>query len=121
MSKAQIRNIWGVAKKGLNMSDEDLYSILQRETGKDSMRECTTLELNRVLLALRSIKEQSGNRATEKQVWKIRQLEKQLKWDDNSKRLAAFLKKYYGVERPEWLTKGQAWKVIESLKKVASR
>lgn len=119
-----IKAIWGIAKKGLHMNDEDLYAVVERETGKESMRDCSKKELERVLLALKNmqgIKEERGNRASKKQVWKIRELEKELGWSDNPKRLQAFLKKYYEVEKVEWLTSAQAWRTIESLKKLVEK
>lgn len=118
-----IKVIWSLGKR-LGMSEADIRAILFRETSKESMRECSSQELNRVILSMRNIKEveeQTGNRATKKQAWKIHELEKSLEWQDEPKRLQAFLKKYYGVERPEWLTTAQAWKAIESLKKVAAK
>lgn len=124
MSKPLIKTIWGLAKTGLNLSEDDLYTIVARETGKDSIKACTTKELNRVVQALIHLKEHSDARpdkGTKKMLWKIRQLEQELGWDENPMRLAAFLKKYYGVEKPEWLSRQQAWKAIESLKKVVER
>lgn len=106
------------------MEKDDLYAMLHRETGKDSMRECTEKELERVLLALNSIKgfdNFRGNRATKRQLWKIHQLEKQLSWHKNPKRLQAFIKKYYQVDYIEWLTSAQAWRLIESLKKLLEK
>lgn len=122
-SAPQIKVIWSLGKK-LGFSEEDIRAILFRETNKESMRECTGHELNRVILSMQNVKsteEQTGNRPSKKQVWKIRQLEKELGWQDEPVRLQAFIKKYYGVEQPEWLTNGQAWKLIESLKKVVAR
>lgn len=122
-SKDAKKIIWGLAK-GLGLNKEELYIVLFRETQKDSMRACTDKELQRVVQALVILKEESKNRpgmASNKQVWKIRQLEKKLGWYDNPKRLASFLRKWYGVDRPEWLTSHDAWKAIESLKKVLEK
>lgn len=122
--KEKIKRIWGIAKASLGMTDDDLYALLHRETGKESMRDCTAKDLDRLLLSLRTMQgfsEQRGNRATKKQIWKIRQLEKQLDWDDNPKRLQGFLKRFYKVEQVEWLTSAQAWRAIESLKKLIDK
>jgi hypothetical protein len=59
--------------------------------------------------------------ATEEQIWKIRRLEKVLGWDDNPHRLEGFVRKYYKVEKLEWLKFNDAVKLIESLKKMAAR
>lgn len=118
-----IKKIWATAKS-INMEKDDLYAVLKRETGKDSMRNCSQKELERVLLSLNTIKgfdNFRGNLATKKQLWKIRQLENELGWHDNPKRLQAFIKKYYKVDRVEWLTSAQAWRLIESLKKLLER
>ena len=122
-SAPQIKVIWTLGKK-LGLAQEDIRAILFRETGKDSMKECTGKELDYVVLALRNLQKsesQPSNRATKKQVWKIHEIEKELGWQDNPKRLQAFLNKYYKIDQPAWLTSAQAWKAIESLKKVATK
>lgn len=119
----QIKIIWTIGRK-LQLSEEELRAVLRRETGKDSMRDCTSKELERTLLALRAMQggqNHTGDRATRKEVWKIHDLEKNLGWQDEPQRLRAFLKKYYRIEQPEWLTHAQAWRAIESLKKVLSK
>ncbi|MED4377956.1 regulatory protein GemA [Schinkia azotoformans] len=121
--KQKIKMIWATAKRA-QISDDDLYAVLYRETGKDSMRECTEKELDRVLLSLRTslgFDNFRGNRVTKKQMWKIRQMESQLGWADNPKRLQSFLRKYYRVDQIEWLTAAQAWRAIESLKKLIEK
>jgi len=124
-NRPQIKSIWGLAKsKELNLDDDTLYSIIMRETGKDSMRKLTTRELNRVIAVLIKMKERHRDRpgmATEEQIYKIRRLEKELGWDDNPRRLEGFLKKYYKVEKLEWLKFEDTVKLIESLKKMISR
>ncbi|SKC68504.1 regulatory protein GemA [Maledivibacter halophilus] len=124
-SRPQIRSIWGLAKsKELGLDDETLYSIIIRETGKDSMRELTTRQLNRVIAVLINMKEKARARpgmATDKQIRKIRALEKQLGWNDNPKRLLGFTRKFYKVEKLQWLKFDQASNLIEGLKKVLDR
>jgi len=118
-----IKKIWATARS-IGMEQEDIYNVLQRETGKDSMRQCSQKELERVLLSLQSMQGFNnfrGNRVTKKQLWKIGQLEKQLGWQDNPQRLKGFIKKFYSVEQMEWLTSTQAWRLIESLKKLAQK
>lgn len=58
---------------------------------------------------------------TDKQLWKMNQLAKELGWQDNPKRLQGFCRKYAQVDNPEWLTKEQAWRVIEGLKSLAKQ
>lgn len=120
---AIIKRLWATAKS-LNMTQEDLYAVLYRETKKDSMRKCTDKELERVLLSLNAIKgfdNFRGNRATKRQLWKIRQMESQLGWSENPKRLQSFVRKYYKVDNIEWLSSAQAWRLIESLKKLLTK
>lgn len=116
--------IWTIGKQ-LSMSESDVRAVLLRETGKESMRACSDKELARVVLALRQIQgegsQHTGNHATKRQVWMIGQLEEKLGWKDNSKRLQAWLKKYYQVDSVQWLTRSQAWRVIESLKKMLEK
>jgi len=122
--KPQIKTIWGLASE-LGFDKEMLYTILERETGKDSMRACTGTELNRVIFALGKMKDSYNDSrngmASKEQIWKIRQLEEALGWKDNPARLNGFMKKYYKTERIEWLKGWQAHKLIESLKKMLQK
>jgi hypothetical protein len=59
--------------------------------------------------------------ATKGQLWKIDRLVEELEWDDNPKRLEGFCKKYSKVDKPQWLTKSQAWRLIEGLKKILEK
>ncbi|MDU5141080.1 MAG: phage protein GemA/Gp16 family protein [Paenibacillus dendritiformis] len=115
--------IWTLGRK-MGLEEADIRAVLRRETGKDSMRQCSEHELRRVVLALRQLQGEqnyTGDRATKRQVWKIYQYERELGWTDNPKRLQSFLQKYYRTDRPEWLTRAQAWKAIESLKKLTTK
>jgi len=115
------KQIWSIGRK-LGMDEADIRAVLSRETGKDSMRACTDQELQRVVIAMRQLQgESSGDRASFKQVGLIRRLEASLGWSEQPERLRAYLRKYYRVDKPEWLTKAQAWRATESLKKVLSR
>lgn len=124
-NRPQIRSIWGLAKsKELELTEDELYAIIIRETGKDSMRELTTKQLNKVLSVLINMKEKNRERsgmATDKQIWKIRELEYKLGWRNNPKRLLGFTRKFYKVEKLEWLRFNQAQKLIESLKKMLEK
>ena len=123
MSSAQIKSIWGLAG-GLSLSKEDVYTILDRETKKDSMRNCSTNELNKVIKALIMLKGETNNKAemiTDEQYHYIRHLEKTLGWNDNAKRLEAFISKYYKVDKLDWLSFENASKLIESLKNMIKR
>lgn len=115
--------IWTIGKK-LQMDEQDIRAVLHRETGKVSMRACSEQELRRVVLVLRQLQgsdNDTGDRPTKRMLWKIRQLESELGWAENPKRLQAFLHRYYKVDSPEWLTRAQAWRAIESLKKMISK
>lgn len=123
-SKPQIKTIWGLASE-LGFDKETLYTILERETGKESMRACTGKELNKVVYVLGKLKdgynESRNGMASKEQIWKIRKLEEALGWKDNPARLNGFIKKYYCTERIEWLKGWQAHKLIESLKKILQK
>jgi hypothetical protein len=120
---AQIRNIWGLAKE-LNLDKDNLYAIIEGLTGKDSIKQLTTRERNTVIMDLGHMKDghkRKGQLASDQQIWKIHELEKQLGWEGEPARLHGYLKKRFGVENIRWITGQQAWKVIEGLKKMAER
>lgn len=106
------------------MSKEDVYSVVFRESGKEHMSGCTDKELEQIRKAIIFIKEadaQRPDRATQKQLWKIRQLEKELGWDKNPKRLQSFIQKYYHADQLEWLKFQEASSLIDSLKNVLAK
>ncbi len=122
--RKQIANIWGLAKR-CELDESELRSIVEGVTGQRSISALSTAQRNKVILALKdhlyTVKpelkpKKPSDDGTNRMVWKIRQLEKELGWDDNPARLISFMNKYYHVERLEWLTPQQAWRLIESLK-----
>jgi phage gp16-like protein len=129
-----IRMIWGIAKSPeLSLDDEALYSVIERETQKDSMRKLTQGEIDRVCRVLQQMKDsvskpaqrkrtdEGGNVKTERQRKKIYELTKTLGWNDDNQRINGFAKKMFKVERLEWLTPSQCYKLIEALKKMVVR
>ena len=129
-----IKTIWGIAKSPeLLMSKEDLYSIMYRETGKDSMRELTQEEINKVCSALSVMKDSvkgkdkskrtdtGGNAITKAKRQKIYKLTEELGWNDNNARINGFVKRMFKLERLEWLSSQQCSRLIEMLKSMVER
>jgi hypothetical protein len=128
-----IKTIWGLAKSPeLLLSDEDLYSIIYRETGKDSMRKLGKKEITKICSVLLEMKDSMkgkpkkrtdtrGNKLTKEQRQKIYRLTGELGWNDNNARINGFVKKVFKVERIEWLNNGQCSKLIEMLKEMVER
>jgi phage gp16-like protein len=127
-----IKTIWGLAKSPeLLMSDEDLYSIIYRETGKESMRKLNQKEINKVCSALAEMKDSAkgsksrtdvgGNKLTKEQRRKIYMLTEELGWNNNNARINGFVKKMFKVERLEWLNNNQCSRLIEMLKSMVDR
>lgn len=59
-----IRTVWGIAKSPeLRLEDEDLYAVVYRETGKESLRKLTAGELSRVIRALQEMKDSARQNA----------------------------------------------------------
>jgi hypothetical protein len=132
--RCSIRTIWGLAKSPeLLLDDEDLYGIIGRETGKDSMRKLTQGEIDKVCRVLSNMKDsvnrsargkrtdEGGNPQTEKLRRKIYALTGELGWNNNNERINGFVKKMFKVDRIEWLTVPQCHKIIEALKKMVDR
>lgn len=138
LTAAQMRKIWAVARKQLGLDDELLHAFVESRTGKPSLRELTRDEAKSVIDELARLAGDAGERtvlvpvgpggrmmacplASRAQHWYIKRLAAELGWDSNPSRLRGFCKKYAGVDRPEWLTREQAGKVIEGLKKLRER
>lgn len=129
-----IRAIWGLAKSPeLMLEEEDLYSIITRETKKDSMRLLSQSEIDKVCRVLQNMKDEvsraekgkrtdtGGNAQTEKLRKKVYALTEELGWNDNNNRINGFVMKMFKVSRIEWLTYAQCSKLIEILKKMLDR
>lgn len=134
-----IRVIWGLAKSPeLSLSEEDLYAIIERETNKDSIRQLTQGEIDRVCRVLSNMKDdlareaantsprakrtdEGGNARTERQRKKIYMLTGELGWNDDNRRINGFVKRMFGVERLDWLKPSQCNQLIEALKKMVAR
>lgn len=119
-----ISAIWTIGSKELGMDSDEIHSLVSRETGKDSMKKCTDVQLERVLKALKlmaGIKESRSGRATAKQLKYIASLEYQLGWKDNPERLRGFLKKNNYPASVKWLTVKEASNLIEGMKKLLER
>ncbi len=127
-----IKTIWGLAKSPeLLLSDEDLYSIIYSETGKESMRKLSQKEIDKVCSALSKMKDSiksstgrtdtGGNKRTKAQRQKIYRLTEELGWNDNNARINGFVKKMFNVERLEWLNNEQCNRLIEMLKSMVDR
>lgn len=132
--QGSIRAIWGLAKSPeLMLEEEDLYSIIQRETKKDSMRKLSQSEIDKVCRVLQNMKDDitraekgkrtdtGGNTETERLRKKVYALTGELGWNDNNNRINGFVKKMLNVERIEWLSYAQCNKLIEILKKMVKR
>ena len=133
---ASIRTIWGIAKSAeLRLDEENLYALIARETGKQHMKELTQSELDTVARVLQNMKDgtlkgkaaaqkrtdEGGNPRTVGLRHKIYALTGVLGWNDDNRRINAFVLRVTGVERLEWLSAAQCNKVIEGLKEMVSR
>jgi hypothetical protein len=121
ITAAQRKKIFAVTRE-LGIDDDLRRAVIQNVAGKESMSKLTKAEAIRVIDELeRRIGRTRSGRASRKQIWKINELARALGWADNPKRVQGFVKKYAGVDRLEWLTTPQAWRVIEGLKKLLER
>jgi len=136
LTNCSIRTMWGLAKcPELALPDEDLYALVERETGKQSIRKMTQGEVDNVCRILANMKDtaaagavkskkrtdEGGNPDTEALRRKIFALTGELGWNKNNKRVTGFCKKMFHVDRIEWLTVPQCHKMIEALKKMVDR
>ncbi|AJA42396.1 hypothetical protein AJ85_05735 [Alkalihalobacillus alcalophilus ATCC 27647 = CGMCC 1.3604] len=130
LNNGQLRKIWATAKE-LNLEEDDLRSVVSEVSGSPSISSLTFDQAKAVIDRLGGKNNQpskanksnkrKSSQVSNQQIWKIQQLEKELGWEDNPKRMKAFMKKYAGVDRIEWLTPQKAWRLIESLKKLTEK
>ena len=131
---ASIRTLWAIAKSPeLGLSDDDLHSVVFRETGKESMKKLTQGEINPLARVLQNMKDgiqrdtrskrtdEGGDPRTVQLRHKIYALCDVLGWNDDNRRINGFVKRMFHIERVEWLTTAQCGKVVEALKKMAAR
>lgn len=116
---SQLKKIWVIAKEQ-GMDEDVLRARVLALTGSESISKLTRAQANKVIDDL-SPRHLGVNRASKEQLWKMNQLAEQLGWGDNPKRLLGFIRKYARVDSLQWLTTAQAWRVIEGLKKLATK
>lgn len=122
----QRRKIFGLQKQH-GIEQEDLYSVVEQISGNRSISALSKEQAIKVIDRLSRLvgeakpSPQREHRASDAQLGKIRQLEAELGWSSDPKRLQGFLKRVAHVERPIWLTKQQAGFVIEALKNMRGR
>ena len=115
ISPAQIKMLWGMARKA-GLDSDMLHARVLTETGKSSIKELTAAEAAVVTDKIAGKPSQSIYRATDAQVGIITGLANDLGWSAEPGRLAGWLRSRWNVERPEWLTSYQARACLEGLK-----
>jgi len=119
---AQIKKIYAAAQqKGIEIiqgsHDDELHNIVRLATNKTSISQLSKNEAIRVIDRIEGEPIIGENRATAKQVGYIKDLIKELQWDDNPKRLQGFIRKYTKIDKLDWITRKDASNVIEGLKR----
>lgn len=121
ISGAQISKIWATARE-LGLDEDLLRAKVKAVTGSESISSLTMAQAKKVIDSMVGNKPtRAANMATKKQLWLINKLAAELGWADNPKRLAGFIRKYAKVDNIQWLTRAQAWRIIEGLKKLIER
>jgi hypothetical protein len=131
-----MRKIWAMARNNLGLDEGILHALVKRRTGRESLKELTSNEAREVIDFMvglaggeesRTVNVPIGDgtkaivtpMATKKQLWYIDRLAKDLGWDRIPDRLRGFLHKYAHVDDVRWLTREQAWRVTEGLKRMS--
>lgn len=127
ITQAQMRKIYAMAKE-LNLDNDLLHSLVFSLTGMEHMSALRKMEAVNVIDELeyrktgqRKKNTYRANRATQDQIYKIKRLEKELRWSDNPRRLKGFIRKYAKVDNLDWLTFKNASDIIEGMKKLLER
>lgn len=132
MAEPTVKMIWGLAKsQELCLTNDELYLLVQSQTGKDSISQLTRRERGLVVGTLQKMKDSAsgknrqkkktrGNVGTENQRKKIYKLCESLGWD-KAARVNGMCKKMFNVSSVEWLDYMQCSKLIEALKSMLAR
>lgn len=126
-----MKKIFATARE-LGIDNDLLHGLVQSQFNHGHISKLTQSQAGRLIDDLdrrkgaqeRTIKLPTGRElplVTRAQLYKIHTLERELGWEENPKRLQGFCKKYAGVDNPDWMTKQQAWRLIEGLKALFSR
>lgn len=110
-----------ILKRELQLGEAEYRRILRHVAGVGSARDLTPAgfrTLMRYLVRSRHYVVHPGGLTLRQKLF-IRHLQGDLEWTDEH--LAAFLRKYHGVGRPEELDRARARKAIESLKHIVQR
>jgi len=121
-----------VAKKELNLSDDDYEAILLDVTGNASAGNCTDAELDRVIKRFESkgfrpkAKASGAKPASHPAAGKARALWISLYHlgaihNSSEKALEAFAKRQLGCDKLQWADQSQSYLLIEGLKAMAER
>ncbi|OZI14632.1 transcriptional regulator, partial [Sodalis-like symbiont of Philaenus spumarius] len=121
-----------IAANQLKLDEETYRQLLKNLTGQSSAKSLSTIDLNRVLNALKRqgfrIKNQQEKVSTAyyPQLEKIRTLWRQMASkgivrDASEQAMGRFIKRETGIDSPQWLNSHQASQVIERLKKWQQR
>ena len=141
MAQVTMKQLWGIAKSPeLNMSDEELHLLVERETGKTSMKELTAKEKSRMLYVLIKLKDpkasqdkgkrerydaymRRGSAETEEQRKKIYMTALELGWDDEGieRSLRSMCRRMFSVADVSFLNYRQCSALIEALKSMKQR
>lgn len=109
-----------LAKKEMALSDDSYRAILERVTGRRSAGELIAPELHLVLAEFSRLGLKPRHRASGKphvrKVWALWGALGPALRNPSREGLRAFVARQTGVADPEWLTSGQANKVVEALK-----
>lgn len=120
ITDAQRRKLFAVIRE-LGLTPDHLYCYIHPDTGKDHISDMTKKEASALIDKLEKLKTK-GSRAgmaTQRQLWKIEQLIKELAWDE--KNLNKFIQKYAKIEHVTWLTQDAASSIINGLSSIAKR
>ncbi|ABR46623.1 hypothetical protein Amet_4387 [Alkaliphilus metalliredigens QYMF] len=124
----QIKKIWATARE-IGLEKEDLYTIIYRESKKESMKQLTKAQANKVIDAMVRPKKKKkqkrtddgGRSSTKAQRQTIYRMTEELGWNNDNDRINGFVKKMFEVERLEWLDGYGCSRLIEILKKMIKR
>ncbi|EHQ08276.1 phage protein GemA/Gp16 family protein [Leptonema illini] len=137
ITKGAIKRIWGIAKGGLRMTDDQLYTLVMSATGKSSISDLTEAEGKEVIRRLNDLLQKAKrNQLLKDKSTGVARIDAWRRTEEQDEKLAILIERVNGIypklsldslsrrmfgKEGSKLNRREAQAVIEALKSMCSR